>query len=449
MPHPPDDHHPDAADVVPGDDAERDGAPADGPDDAAADAWGRTTEFAAPVVGCRRCGALVPLGSRYCPRCGTPLVRSGEQAARDLSRTRRPAPPAVRITVPLVVAAVVAAVALLTLRSGGDDGPARPEGLDGALAAVVRDDRLLAARLQRLRPGGDAAPALAAARAAAGTVAQALQVATADHDVAGRAARADRVAAALRANRRWLQTVRRLLADPRAPGLAGLEDRAQEASDALDAVDDVQDTDAAVAGVEELDAYLRAARRGAPPPGRTATTATTPTTPTPSADRPEARSPFVTAVDGVLRAGARARPDRQRATALLRAARDGLDGYAGAGATPASADAAVDEARELLGDVARARERSAARARAVTTRQDNQASIVEKLGRAYDAGAAAARDLADCLAASSAAPRGVAAQCLARAQGATATEARATDAFVRSYRPALRALGRSGPSRAL
>lgn len=447
MPHPPDDHQPDPDEGLPRDAAADGDAGLAG---AADEGWGDTTEFSAPVVGCRRCGTLVPLGSRYCPSCGTPLVRSGEQAAHDLSRTRRPAPPAVRFGVPLVVLAVIAVVALLALRPGGGDEPERPRDLDGALAAVVRDDRALAARLQRLRPGADPAPALAAARTASDTLAQALAVATAEHEIAGRAARADRVAAALRANRRWLQTVRRLLGDPRAAGLAGLESRAEAASDALDAVDDVEDTDAAIGGVEQLDAYLRAARRGAPAGAGTRTTATTATTPTPSADRASARSPFVRAVDGVLRAGARTRPDRERALALLRAARDGVDGYDGPGAAPADADAAVREARELLGDVERAREQAATRARAVTTRQDNQASIVEKLGQAYDAGAATAGTLASCLGSfTGTGGRGVATSCLEGAEDATATEDDAIDAFVRSYRPALKALGRSGPSRAL
>ncbi|MGX6448071.1 hypothetical protein ACVU7I_08410, partial [Patulibacter sp. S7RM1-6] len=262
--------------------------------------------------------------------------------------------------------------------------------------------------------------------------------------------RADRVADALRANRRWLQLVRRLLADPRAAGLGELETRADEASSALGTVDDVTDVDAAIGGVEQLDAFLRAARRGGGAEATTATT-TTRTAPTPSADRPEARrSPFVSAVDGVLRGGARVRPDLERAFALLRAARDGVDGYDGPGAAPTSADDAVEEARELLGDVAEARERAAARARAVPTRQDNQASIVEKLGRAYDAGGAAARGLTACIDSFSAtAAQGVADRCLTKAETATRAEATAVDAFVRSYRPALEALGRSGPSREL
>lgn len=109
-------------------DPPRDPEPAAGDDDVPADrsaatrsadvdappsTSGGASPVAAPIIACPRCDAPLTLGARYCSRCGTPQMRSGEQAATALARTRRPASRAVRIGVPSLVAVVVVAVVML------------------------------------------------------------------------------------------------------------------------------------------------------------------------------------------------------------------------------------------------------------------------------------------------------------------------------------------------
>lgn len=101
-------HEPDDVDPV----ADREASDADGRE-APPGTNDDELPVAAPIIGCPRCEARLTLGSRYCSSCGAPQVRSGEQAATALSRTRRNAPQAVRIAVPSLVSLVVVAVVLI------------------------------------------------------------------------------------------------------------------------------------------------------------------------------------------------------------------------------------------------------------------------------------------------------------------------------------------------
>lgn len=107
-----------------------------------------------PVIGCTRCDARVVMGSRYCPSCGVPLVRSGEQAATALSRTRRRAPILVRLLVPLILLGILYAIWYV---ANLDPLEKEKDSLKTQVSRVVADHRTLSDRLEELE--GETDPA--------------------------------------------------------------------------------------------------------------------------------------------------------------------------------------------------------------------------------------------------------------------------------------------------
>ncbi|CAB4925257.1 unannotated protein [freshwater metagenome] len=381
-----------------------------------------------PVIGCPRCEARVVMGSRYCPSCGVPLVRSGEQAATALSRTRRRAPWIVRLAVPLLFLCVVFAVWYVANTDPIED---EKDDLQQRVTRVVADHRTLSDRLEELEADTDPDAALGAARAALATL-QDVQDETEGVD-SGTTGRTTRVRRALATDRLYLNAVVRVLRDPRSPLVDQLGRRSARAVAALRSIDDIAPTRDAIRGTAVLGRAVRA--RAKNPSGGSGTTTSESAT---AARRP----PFVSAVERVVRTGSAARPELTRGFALLRAARDGISTWDGAGARPASADAAVAEAERLFADVARARTRAAGQARDVTARQENQQAIRTKLAAAYEAGGATATKLEGCIGSfQNTGAQSVARQCLDGVRPQSATEAQRTRDFVQSYRSARVAAG--------
>lgn len=380
-----------------------------------------------PVIGCPRCEALVVMGSRYCPSCGVPLVRSGEQAATALSRTRRRAPAAVRVAVPLLLLAVLAVVWVV---ANSDPLEAEKDTLRDRLSRVVADHRSLSDRLEELEADTDPAAALGAARAAMATL-QDVQDETEGVE-SGTTGRTTRVRSALATDRLYLGAVIGVLDDPSSPLLDQLGRRSARAVAALRSVEDIAPTKDAIRGTKALGAATRARAKGA--------AAKKPAAP---ASKPaQELPPFVGSVERVIRSGATARPDVSRGFALLRAARDGVSTWEGSGRRPASAASAVQEARRRFAEAADAREASASAGRNLEATKANQQAITAKLAAAYAAGGAVARRLTDCIGSfGSTGPESVARQCLEGVRPQSATEALATRAFVTAYRPARTAAG--------
>lgn len=382
-----------------------------------------------PVIGCPRCEALVVMGSRYCPSCGVPLVRSGEQAATALSRTRRRAPVVVRLAVPLLLLGVLG---LIWFVANSDPLEAEKDTLRDRLSRVVADHRSLSDRLEELEADSDPAAALGAARAAMATL-QDVQDETEGVE-SGTTGRTTRVRRALATDRLYLSAVVGVLDDPRSPLLDQLGRRSARAVAALRSVDDIAPTKDAIRGTKALGAATRARAKGTPAKKSSS-----------SAARPaKALPPFVGSVERVIRSGATARPDLGRGFALLRAARDGVSTWEGSGRRPASAAAAVEEAVRRFGEAADAREGSASAARGLKAEKVNQQAITQKLTAAYTAGGATARRLTDCIDSfENSGPESVARQCLEGVRPQSASEATATRAFVTAYRPARTAAGLS------
>lgn len=382
-----------------------------------------------PVIGCTRCEARVVLGSRYCPSCGVPLVRSGEQAAIALSRTRRRAPIVVRLLVPLLFLGVLYAIWYVANTDPIQD---EKDSLERQLTRVVDDHRTLSDRLEELEADTDPGAALGAARSALATLRD-VQDETEGVE-SGTTGRTTRVRRALATDRQYLSAVIAVLQNPRSPLVDQLGRRSARAVSALRGVDDIAATRDAIRGTRVLGESVRARAKN---PSRTTTTgAAAPS----SAPRP----PFVRAVESVIRTGGAARPDVARGFALLRAARDGVSGWDGVGPRPASATAAVDEAERLFASAARVRGRAAERAGDVTANQDNQQAIRQNLVAAYGASAATARRLEGCIGSfQNTGAQSVARQCLETVRPQSATETLRTRAFVRSYRPARTGAGLS------
>jgi hypothetical protein len=379
-----------------------------------------------PVIGCPRCEALVVMGSRYCPSCGVPLVRSGEQAATALSRTRRRAPVVVRLLVPVLLLGVLAAIWFV---ANSDPLEAEKDTLRERLSRVVEDHRTLSDRLVELGRDDDPAAALGAARATMATI-QDVEDETEGVE-SGTTGRTTRVRRALATDRLYVSAVVGILDDPRSPLLDQLGRRSARAVAALRSVDDIAPTKDAIRGTKTLGAFTRARAAGASKKDGASSSA--------SASKPakKALPPFVGRVERVLRSGATARPDVERGFDLLRAARDGVSSWSGSGKRPASASAAVEEAGRLFDEVADARGASATAARGIAAKQPNQQAITAKLAAAYTAGAATAQKLTGCIGSfENSGPESVARQCLEGVRPLSTTEATATRAFVTSYRPA-------------
>ncbi|WP_026913032.1 hypothetical protein [Patulibacter minatonensis] len=384
-----------------------------------------------PVIGCTRCDARVVMGSRYCPSCGVPLVRSGEQAATALSRTRRRAPILVRLLVPLILLGILYAIWYV---ANLDPLEKEKDSLKTQVSRVVADHRTLSDRLEELEGETDPAAALGAARAALSTLRD-VQDETEGVE-SGTTGRTTRVRRALATDRLYLSAVVSVLADPRSKVLSQLGARSARAAAALKDIDDIANTKDAIRGTKVLGIAVRARASGSrSKPGTTG-----------SAGRRTSSSPFVNKVDAALQKGDGIRSQLTRGFALLRAARDGVSAWDGQGAAPESQDAALDAAATAFRSVATSRASSAARARAIDTKQDNQRAITEKLAVAYEAGAATATKITGCIASfDNTGPEGVARQCLQGVRGASKTEATAVAAFASSYRPAREAAGLTGP----
>jgi hypothetical protein len=364
------------------------------------------------------------MGSRYCPSCGVPLVRSGEQAATALSRTRRRAPTVVRLLVPVLLLGVLAAIWFV---ANSDPLEAEKDTLRERLARVVEDHRTLSDRLVELGRDDDPAAALGAARATMATI-QDVEDETEGVE-SGTTGRTTRVRRALATDRLYVSAVVGILGNPRSPLLDQLGRRSARAVAALRSVDDIAPTKDAIRGTKTLGTFTRARAAGASGGSASASAA--------KPERKKALPPFVGRVERVLRSGATARPDVERGFDLLRAARDGVSSWSGSGKRPASASAAVEEAGRLFGEAADARGASATAARGITAKQPNQQAITAKLAAAYTAGAATAQKLTGCIASfENSGPESVARQCLEGVRPLSTTEATATRAFVASYRPA-------------
>jgi hypothetical protein len=377
-----------------------------------------------PVIGCTRCDARVVMGSRYCPSCGVPLVRSGEQAAIALSRTRRRAPWIVRLLVPLLFVGVLYAIWYVAntdpLEDGRDDLVQRVE-------RVVGEHRALSDRLEELEAETDPDAALGAARATLQTLRD-VQDETEGVE-SGNTGRTTRVRRALETDRLYLSAVIGVLSNPGSPLLEQLGSRSARAVAALKSIDDIANTDDAIRGTAVLGQFVRSRPAGSG--GGTATTGSGASKPT------TRRPPFVRAVEGVLRTGGAVRPEFARGFALLRAARDGVSTWDGEGTAPTSAAAAVSEAERLFRTAATGRRKAATEARAISASQENQRTITANLATAYTAGAASAGKLQGCIGSSqNSGPATVARQCLQGVRPQSATEATTTRAFVSSYRAA-------------
>jgi hypothetical protein len=383
-----------------------------------------------PVIGCTRCDARVVMGSRYCPSCGTPLVRSGEQAAAALSRTRRPAPAPIRFGAPVVLVGALVATLLVVTHDPAAD--ARGELAEG-LGSVVDANRDLSARLSALRPGSSPAAAAAAARDADRTIAGVERRFSASDIASGETGPTSRARAAVAADGAYVDAVVAILENPRAAELTALGRRAARAVAALDAVDDIVDTEDAIAGSAALGAHARA-RAKASPSGASAAGSGGP------AGKP--RPAFVRDVDRAVADASVARTRVTRTFALLRAARDGVETWDGPGDRPASAAAAVDQAERELTRITASRATSAGRAREIDASTDAQREVTRTLATAFDAGAATARKLTGCIASfQNTAPDGVARQCLEGVKPLSATETRAVRAWAAAYRPVRAAAG--------
>ncbi|WP_320671275.1 zinc ribbon domain-containing protein [Patulibacter defluvii] len=379
---------------------------------------------APPVIGCLRCDARVPLGSRYCPRCGVPLVRSGEDAASRLSRTRRNAPIPVRLIVPLLVAGVVAVVAWLAVINDPDAAYRKDVAAD--LSRAVDANRELSRHLLALRPGGDSGAALTAAEQAT-TELDAAARAIEDRDVpSGETARFTRATNALAADRTYVTTVLSILRESRSGELSELGRRSARAAAALATVDDIVPTEGAIDGTRELGRFARAPRSGGGK-GKGKATGTS----------AKGGSTFLTTLDERIDAARSAFPKTKRAFALLRAARDGVDRFQGQGERPSDAAAAVSEARELFNGIAGDRTAAAGQVRSLTTKNENQRAIVEQLAAAYEASAATATTLAQCLGAGD--TTATAARCLEQVRDRSTAERNAREAFLTAVAPGRRA----------
>ncbi|MDX8153584.1 zinc ribbon domain-containing protein [Patulibacter brassicae] len=380
-------------------------------------------EAAPPVIGCLRCDARVPLGSRYCPRCGTPLVRSGEDAAVRLSRTRRNAPMLVRLVVPAIVAAIVGVVAWLAVLH--DPTAAFDRDLEQQLEIAVDANRELSATLTALKPGDATPPVLARAQRALDGVTAARDGLDRLDVPDGDEGRVTRARAALTSDLRYLATVVAVLRDVRSDQLSELGSASAGAAAALRTISDEVEIDGAIDGTRELGIAVRAARRSAG--GGGSSRAASPTT-----------SPFLAAIDTVLGDQRPALDATRRAFALLRAARDGATTYDGPGEAPRDAGAAVREADKLLQQVAEQRPAGAAAARGVTARQENQQSIVAKLAAAFEAAGRSATTLVSCLDEDGEAVA-KAERCLTAVRGDSERENDARAAFLASIAPARQA----------
>lgn len=382
-------------------------------------------EVAPPVIGCLRCDARVALGSRYCPRCGTPLVRSGEDAANRLSRTRRNAPVGIRLLVPLLVAAIVAAVVWLAVVNNPDAG--FRDDVEAQLSRAVDANRELSSQLLRLRPGGDGGLALTAAEQATTELSAAARELEQLDVPSSETARFTRASNALAADRTYVATVLAVLRDPKSSELGQLGSRSARAAAALATVDDITPAAKAIDGTRELGRYARAPKARKQGGSGSATAAGS------------KGSPFLTTLDQRLSAERAAFPRTKRGFALLRAARDGVASFSGPGPRPADAAAAVREARELFTSIAADRTAGAARARALPTRNANQQGIVERLGAAYQASAATATTLAQCL--GSGDPKAAASRCLQQVRARSTAERAAQQAFLTAVAPGRKAAG--------
>lgn len=374
-----------------------------------------------PVIGCTRCEARVVMGSRYCPSCGVPLVRSGEQAAVALSRTRRRASWFARIVVPLLFLGVCYSIWYVANTDPIED---EKDSLQQKVERVVAEHRTLSDRLEELEADTDPDAALGAARAALVTLRD-VQDETEGVE-SGTTGRTTRVRRALATDRLYLSAVIGVLQNPRSPLLEQLGRRSARAVAALRSVDDIATTKDAIRGTRVLGDAVRARKKN---PSR-ATSASSG-----ASDKP--RPPFVRSVESVIRSGAGARADVARGFALLRAARDGVSTWDGVGARPESADAAVKEAERLFTAAATSRVASAGKARDVKATQSNQRSIATKLAAAYEAAGATSRKLEGCIGSfDNSGGQAIATQCLQGVKPQSATETLRTRAFVTSYRAA-------------
>jgi hypothetical protein len=366
------------------------------------------------------------MGSRYCPSCGTPLVRSGEQAAAALSRTRRPAAAPIRFGAPVVLVGVLVAALLVVTHDPAAD--ARDE-LASGLGSVVDANRDLSARLSALRPGASPAAAAAAARAADRTIARVDRRFAASDIATGETGPTTRARAAVAADGAYVDAVVAILDDPRASELGALGRRSARAVAALDAVDDIVDTDDAIAGSAALGAHARARAKASPSAGGGGAAA-------------KPRPAFVRDVDRAVADASVSRTRVTRTFALLRAARDGVDTWDGPGDRPASAAAAVEAAERELTRIAASRATSAGRARGIDASTDAQREVTRTLATAFDAGAATARKLTGCIASfQNTGPDGVARQCLEGVTPLSEAETRAVRAWAAAYRPVRTAAG--------
>ncbi|MDO9356971.1 MAG: hypothetical protein Q7T55_24960, partial [Solirubrobacteraceae bacterium] len=380
-------------------------------------------------IGCTRCDARVVMGSRYCPSCGVPLVRSGEQAATALSRTRRRAPILVRLLVPLLLLGVIGTIWYVANLDPIED---ERDSLTSQLTRVVDDHRTLSDRLEELERQTDPADALGAARSALETV-QDVQDDTEGVD-SGTTGRTTRVRRAMATDRAYLAAVVSVLQNPRSKVLSQLGARSARAVAALRSVDDIVSSKDAIRGTQILGQSVRARLANGGTAPKTATTA--------SGASSTTTSPFVNAVDRAITRGAAIRPRLSRGFALLRAARDGVDSWDGTGAKPATAEAAVSAANDEFEAIATSRAAAAERARAVSTRNENQAAVTTKLVAAYTAGAATANRLTGCIGSfQNTGAESVARQCLQIVRDLSTAEATAVEAFSDALRPALEAAG--------
>lgn len=381
-----------------------------------------------PVIGCTRCEARVVMGSRYCPSCGVPLVRSGEQAATALSRTRRRAPWIIRLLVPILFLGVLYAIWYV---ANTDPIDQKQDDLKQGLTRVIDGHRTLSDRLEELEQDTDPDAALGAARAALATLRD-VQDETEGVE-SGTTGRTTRVRRALATDRLYLSAVVGVLANPRSPLLDQLGRRSARAVAALKDVDDIAPTKDAIRGTAVLGESVRARKKN--PSGSASSSSS-------AAASTKTRPPFVRAVERVIRTGGASRSEFGRGFALLRAARDGISTWDGTGARPASADEAVAEARRLFSDAAKVRVRAAGLAGDVTAKQANQKAITAKLAAAYQAGGATATKLVGCIGSfQNTGAQSVARQCLQGVRPLSATEATRTSAFVSSYRAARVAAG--------
>ncbi|MGE4426295.1 MAG: zinc ribbon domain-containing protein [Solirubrobacteraceae bacterium] len=411
-------------DLATGDDL----AAVDEPDDEDADEDEIDDEVAPPVIGCLRCGARVPLGSRYCPSCGVPLPRSGEHAATALSRTRRNAPWPVRILVPLIVIGIVGLILSQTVFHDAD--AAYRSDLRDGLEQVLDANRSVTAELDRLtNRTEDVSGATDAAHQAVVRLGEVTDEISGLDVPATETGRHREVLAAIDTDLRYLRIVETVLRDPSSSELDNLGSRSARAVAALREVRSVADGRNAIGGTRELGQWVRAQQRGMRSGGGSTTS--------------KQAGGFLTAATKVIDDGRPVQRDAMRAFALMRAARDGIAGFDTArGTPPTDASAAIVEARDLFGEIAEKRDALAADAEGLTTGQENERQLAIKLAAVQTAAAATARGLRDCIGEGTPSdPAAQAARCITGSRDASDAETKARTSFREGIDPARRAAG--------